>query len=242
MFSRFRTDQSEELARRIGWRDRRPMVLAGLGALAVAAGILMLFGEVSAASRATVLEGLNDSLFWLAGAMIGACATIAALMLTTLTLMPHLETRRMTPRFLYNFRLTVLGALATIGLAILCLLLTVFPAAGTEQFTPSQAEINVLYFTLLGLSALMIGGFAVVLVSLYQTIADVFRHLPHEWVEDILAEEEVEEAEAETAGAQAEAEAERRRRERCEETCEESPSRPATAFPTATRSRRVAVR
>jgi hypothetical protein len=154
----------------------------------------MLFGEVSAASRATVLEGLNDSLFWLAGAMIGACATIAALMLTALTLMPHLETRRLTPRFLYNLRLTVIGALVTIGLAVLCLLLTVFPAAGTEQFTPTQTEINVLYVATLSLTALMVGTFAGVLVALYKTIADVFHHLPREWVDDILAEEEAETA------------------------------------------------
>ena len=98
-------NQVQEVAERIGWLDRGPVIGAGLGGLAVAAGILMLFGEVSEASRATVLEGLNDSLFWLAGAMIGACTTIAALMLTALTLMPHLETRRLTPRFLYNLRL-----------------------------------------------------------------------------------------------------------------------------------------
>ena len=74
----------------------------------------------------------------------------------------------------------------------------------------------------------MVGGFAVVLVSLYQTIADVFHHLPHQWVEDILAD--------------ADAEAERRRREECEENREESPSRPVRAFPATARSRRVATR
>ena len=183
-------NQAKELAERIGWLDRGPVIGAGLCGLAVAAGILMLFGEVSAASRATVLEGLNDSLFWLAGAMIGACATIAALMLTALTLMPHLETRRLTPRFLYNHRLTVIGALITIGLAVICLLLTVFPAAGTEQFAPTQTEIDVLYVTTLSLTAMMTGTFAAVLAALYKTIADVFHNLPREWVDDILAEEQ----------------------------------------------------
>jgi hypothetical protein len=187
-------DPEHEIADRIGWRDRWGVFSAGLVVLALAAGILTLFTEVAAASRATALEGLNDSLFWLAGAMLGACATIAALMLTTLTLMPHLETRQLTPRFLYNLRLSVIGALGTIGLAVLCLLLTVFPAAGTEQFTPSQAEVDALYFATLALTALMTGGFAVVLASLYQTVADVFGHLPRTWVEDILAEEEIGEA------------------------------------------------
>jgi hypothetical protein len=189
---RIAADAEDQIAQRIGWRDRWAVFVAGLVTLALAGGILALFGEVSAASRATVLEGLNASLFWLAGAMIGACATVAALMLTTLTLMPHLDTRRLTPRFLYNLRLTVLGALATIALAVLCLLLTVFPAAGTEQFTPSQREVNALYATTLALTALMTGGFAVVLAALYQTIADVVHHLPQSWVEDILAEDEAE--------------------------------------------------
>ena len=130
----------------------------------------------------------------MAGALIGACATIAALMLTTMTLMPHLETRQLTPRFLYNLRLTVIDALGTIALAVLCLLLTVFPSAGTEQFTPSQTEINVLYFATLAVTALTVGGFAVVLTALYQTIADVFAHLPRAWLEDILAEDEEDEA------------------------------------------------
>jgi hypothetical protein len=112
-------DSQDEIARRIGWADRRAALIAGLVVLTLAAAILTLFGEVSAASRPIVLEGLNDSLFWLAGAMIGACATIAALMLTTLTLMPHLETRQLTPGFLYNLRLTVIGALSTIALAVL---------------------------------------------------------------------------------------------------------------------------
>jgi hypothetical protein len=182
-------DRADEVAARTDWRDRRPVIATGLGGLGLAAVILTLFGEVSAASRATVLEGLNDSLFWLAGAMIGACTTIAALMLTTLTLVPHLETRRLSPRFLVNMRQTVVGALGTIALAVLCLLLTVFPAAGTEQFTPSQTEVNVLYVTTLALTTLMVGGFAVVLASLYQTIADVFQHLPEDWIDDILADD-----------------------------------------------------
>ena len=189
----------DEIDDRIGWRDRKAVLAAGLVVLALAAGILGLFGAVSEASRSTVLEGLNESVFWLAGAAIGACATIAALMLTTLTLMPHLETRQLTPRFLYHLRLTVVGALATIALAVLDLLLTVFPAAGTERFTPSQAEVNTLYFATLTVTALTVGGFAVVLAALYQTIAEVFSHLPRAWVEDILAEDEGEDAAKDTA-------------------------------------------
>jgi hypothetical protein len=189
-------EREAEVASRIRWRDRWTVFAAGLVVLALATGILAFFGAVSEASRATVLEGLNDSVFWLAGAMIGGCATITALMLTTLSLMPHLETHRLSPRFLYNLQLTVRAALGTIALAVLCLLLTVFPSAGTEQFTPSQTEVNTLYFMTLGLTALMIGGFAVVLTALYQTIADIMRYLPEEWIEDILATDSAKEAEA----------------------------------------------
>src|SRR5215218_5923803 len=156
-------EREAEVASRIRWRDRWTVFAAGLIVLALATGILAFFGEVSEASRATVLEGLNESIFWLAGAMIGGCATITALMLTTLSLMPHLETDRLSPRFLYNLQLTARAALGTIAVAVFCLLLTVFPSAGTEQFTPSQTEVNTLYFATLILTALMIGGFAVVL-------------------------------------------------------------------------------
>jgi hypothetical protein len=189
-------EREPEIASQIGWRDRWTVFAAGLVVLALATGILTFFGEVSAASRATVLEGLNDSVFWLAGAMIGACATITALLLTTLSLMPHLETHRLSPRFLYNLQLTVRAALGTIALAVLCLLLTVFPAAGTEQFAPSQTQVDALYFTTLGLTALMIGSFAVVLTALHQTISDILRFLPEDWIEDILATDSAGETEA----------------------------------------------
>ena len=195
-------DPGHEIEDRLGWRDRKAVLAAGLVALALAAGILALFGAVAETSRATALEGLNQSVYWLAGATIGGCATIAALMLTTLTLMPHLETRRLTPRFLYHLRLTVIGALVTIALAVLDLLLTVFPAAGTERFTPSQAEVNTLYFATLAVTALTVGGFAVVLAALYQTIAEVFGHLPRAWLEDILAEDDGGAAENEAEGAE----------------------------------------
>jgi hypothetical protein len=95
----------------------------------------------------------------------------------------------------------VRAGLGTIALAVLCLLLSVFPSAGTEQFTPSQTAIDVLYFTTLSLTALMIGSFAVVLSALYQTIADILRYLPEEWVEDILTTND--DVEAETRAGRA---------------------------------------
>ena len=49
---------------------------------------------VAVTSRATALDGLNESVYRVVGAAIGGCATIAALMLSTLTPMPHLETRQ----------------------------------------------------------------------------------------------------------------------------------------------------
>jgi hypothetical protein len=52
----------------------------------------------------------------------------------------------------------------------------------------------VVFFGLLGLTALMVGAFAVVLTSLYATVADVLRSLPADWVEEILEEDEAHEA------------------------------------------------
>jgi hypothetical protein len=47
----------------------------------------------------------------------------------------------------------------------------------------------------------MTGGFAVVLAALYRTISDILGHLPQRWIEDILAEEESDEAEDVSARA-----------------------------------------
>ncbi len=191
-----RPEANDELRQRLSVREWWPTLIAGSLSLVVITGLLYLFDEVSPHARAPVLEGLTNSVFWLASAMIGACATIAALMLTTLTLMEHLETRRMGPRFLFHLRLTVLAALFTVAVAILVLILTIFPSAGTEDFQPEQWQIDATFYGMVGLTALMIGSFSMVLSSLYSTIADVFRNLPRRWVADILAEDEEEESRA----------------------------------------------
>ncbi|MDP9366710.1 MAG: hypothetical protein M3Q03_00295 [Chloroflexota bacterium] len=185
-----RPEANDVIRERLSLREWWPTLIAGGLSLVVIAGLLYLFDEVSPHARAPVLEGLTNSVFWLASAMIGACATIAALMLTTLTLMEHLDTRRMGPRFLFHLRLTVLAALFTVGLAILALVLTIFPSAGTEDFQPEQWQNDATFYGMVGLTAMMIGSFSMVLSSLYSTIADVFRNLPQRWVADILAEDD----------------------------------------------------
>ncbi|MDP9473825.1 MAG: hypothetical protein M3Q71_24725 [Chloroflexota bacterium] len=185
-----RPEANDEIRERLSLREWWPTLIAGGLSLVVITGLLYLFDEVSPHARAPVLEGLTNSVFWLATAMIGSCATIAALMLTTLTLMEHLDTRRMGPRFLFHLRLTVLAALFTVALAILSLVLTIFPSAGTEDFQPEQWQIDATFYGMVGLTAMMIGSFSMVLSSLYSTIADVFRNLPQRWVEDILAEDD----------------------------------------------------
>jgi hypothetical protein len=109
-------------------------------------------------------------------------------MLATVSLLERLETKRMRPRILFHLRLTVLGSVATIALAVGALLLTTFPVAGGVDVQPPRWQIDAVFFGLLALTALMIGAFAVVLTSLYSTIADVFRNLPEEWIEEILEE------------------------------------------------------
>ena len=164
-----------ELRHRLRWVDWRPtLVAAGLVALVVAA-IVVGFESVSSFERPQVLASLIESIYWMAAAFIGSCGTIAALTLTTLSLMEHLETRRMGPRFLVHIRLTVLGAFSTIAVAVTALVLT----------------------------------------SLYATIADVFRHLPGRWVDEILGDDEDETEDEQLAeaferdAARAEAAAER---------------------------------
>jgi hypothetical protein len=172
------------------WRDWRPVFGAAALALLVAGGLLAAFGGVSPYARPEVLAELTESVFWLAAALIGACGTIAALMLTTIGLLEHLETHRLTARFLFHLRLVVSAALATIAFAVLALLLTVFPTSGTEGVQPEAWQVDVIYWTLLVVTALMVGGFATVLGALYATINEIFETLPHEWVEEILSEDD----------------------------------------------------
>jgi hypothetical protein len=96
----------------------------------------------------------------------------------------------MPPRVLFHLRLTVLGAVSAIALAMGALLVTTFPVAGGVDVEPPGWQIDAVFFGLLGLTALMVGAFAVVLTSLYATVADVLRSLPAAWVEEILEEDD----------------------------------------------------
>jgi hypothetical protein len=114
-------------------------------------------------------------------------------MLATISLLERLETRRMTPRVLFHVRLTVLGSLTTIALAVGALLLTTVPVAGGVDVEPPSWQIDAVFFGLLGLTALMVGAFAVVLTSLQATVADVLGSLPQDWVTEIMVERELNE-------------------------------------------------
>lgn len=171
------------------WRDWRPVAGAAVLALLLAAGLLAAFEGFSPYERPVILDRLTESIFWLAAALIGACGTIAALMLTTVGLLEHLDTQRLTRRFLFHLRLVVTAALATIALAVLALLITVFPTSGAEGISPASWQVELLYWALLGVTALMVGGFATVLGALHATVAEVFRTLPQQWVDEILTED-----------------------------------------------------
>jgi amino acid transporter len=204
-----RSDLHDELRGRLTWRDRQPTFFAALLTALAVVILIIAFDSVSSFERVVALRSLTSSILWIAAALIGACGTIAALMLTTVSLMEHLDTRRMGPRFLYHLRLTVLGALATIALAVGALLLTTFPAAGGADVKPPTWQVNTVFFGLQGLTTLMVGGFAVVLSSLYATIAEVFRNLPRPWVEEILADEDADEEECAEEAERAEDAADR---------------------------------
>ena len=175
------------------WEDWRPTSVAAVLATAAVAVLIAGVDSVSAYERPVVVASLSGSVVWIAAAVIGSCSTIAALMLTTISLLDRLETRHMRPRVLFHIRLVVLGALAAIAFAVAALLLTTFPVAGGVDVEPPGWQIDAVFFGLLALTALLVGAFAVVLTSLYATVADVLRSLPEDWVEEILAEDEDEE-------------------------------------------------
>ena len=188
------SEADRTLLARLTWRDWRPtLVAAGLTAGAVAI-LLVAFDSVSAFERPVALASLTTSILWIAAALITACGAIAALMLTAVGLLDLLETRRLPPRVLVHLRLTLLGALSTITLAVGALLVTTFPVAGGVDVKPPAWQVDAVFFALLGLTALMVGTFAVVLTSLYATVTDALQGLPETWVEDILEEDTDQEA------------------------------------------------
>jgi hypothetical protein len=178
----------------LGWNAWRPTVAAAILSAGAVAILIVAFESVSPYERPVAVSSLSGSVLWIAAALIGSCSTIAALMLTTVSLFERLETRRMQPRVLFHLRLTVLGAVAAIAFAVGALLLTIFPVASGVDVEPPRWQIDALFFGLLTLTALMIGAFAVVLTSLYATVADVLRSLPHDVVQRIL--EDVEDPQA----------------------------------------------
>ncbi len=168
------------------WRDWWPTVLAAVLSTATVALLIIAFARVSSYERQVVTAALSSSVLWISAALIGSCSTIAALTLSTIGLLGLLEIRRMSPRILMHVRLTVYGSVVTIALAVAALILTTFPVAGEVDDAPLAWQINVAFYGLLVLTALMIGAFAIVLTSLATTVTDVMRTLPQDWVEDIL--------------------------------------------------------
>jgi hypothetical protein len=163
------------------------MVAAVLSGGAVAL-LLIAFESVSPFERPVALASLTTSVLWIAAALIGSCSTIAALILATISLLERLETRQMQPGVFFHLRHAVLGAVTTIGFAVGALLLTTFPVAGGVDVRPPRWQTDAVFFGLLALTALMIGAFAVVLTSLYATVADILRSVPQAWVDAVLEE------------------------------------------------------
>ncbi len=170
------------------WRDWYPVAVAAALTLVLVSGLLLVFGQVSDHDRPAVFNSLVTTVYWLGASLIGACSTIVVLMLTTLGLLEHLETDRLTARFLFHLRLIVIAAMTTIAFAVLALILTVFPSSEAADVRPDSGLLTAIYWILLVVTALMTGGFATVLGGLYVTIGDIFRTLPETWVADIMAE------------------------------------------------------
>lgn len=183
------TEQTNHaVGERLTWGDWRPTFVAAGTAAAAAAALLIGVNSVSSFEQVAAVAAMIGGVQWIASASIATCGTIAALSLTTLGLLDRLETRRVTPRFLHHLRLELIGAFATIGASIAALLVTALPTAAGGESVPDPTRVAVVYWALLAFVVAIVGGLAVVLASLYSTIADVFRNLPREWVDDILAE------------------------------------------------------
>src|SRR5215207_4293843 len=130
------TDVDRTVFARLTWRDWRPtLVAAGLSAGAVAI-LIIAFDSVSAYERPVALASLTTSILWIA----------AALMLTAVSLLDLLESRRLPPRVLVHLRLTLLGALSTIGLAVGALLVTTFPVDGGVDVKPPAWQVAAVFF------------------------------------------------------------------------------------------------
>jgi len=187
----------ESTARRAGqeqphgfhWDEWRPTIAAALLSAGAVVILIVAFESVSAFERPVALASLSGSVLWIAAALIGSCSTIAALTLTTVSLLERLEMRRMSPRVLFHLRMTMMGAVSAITLAVGALLLTTFPIAGGVDVEPPSWQVDAVFFGLLAFTALMIGAFAFVLTSLYATVSEVLRSLPADWVGEILEEE-----------------------------------------------------
>jgi hypothetical protein len=168
-----------------GWRAWWPMALAALLAAIAALLLIVAVDRASPAQRPVVLASLQESVHWLATALIAAGTTIAALMLATISLLDRLETRRMQPAALLHLRLTVFGAVGTIAAAVGALLLTAVPASDGGVTAPGPLA-DAVFYGLQGAIVLMVGAFAVVLTALTATVTEVLRSLPQDVVAEIL--------------------------------------------------------
>ena len=184
---------NREVAQRIGLRDWFRTLTAGV--IIAVLGLILLVGSSTSSSidESVAVANLADGVHWLGSVVVGACATIAALTLTTLSLLERVERQGLSARFLFHMRATVIGAFAAIGFGLAALVVSLLPAAREIRVPLVSAPVPL---ALEVLSALMAGAFATTLVSLYTTIGDIFRNLPRELVEEILREDAEEEAAA----------------------------------------------
>ena len=177
---------NDEIARRIGWRDWFLTLIAG--ATVAGLGLALLVGSTSspAIDEVEAAANLADGVRWLGSVSVGACATIAALSLTTLSVLDRVERRGLSARFLFHIRATVIGSFAAIAFGIGGLVVSLLPATREVRVPLVLAPVPL---ALEILAALMAGAFASTLVSLFTTIGDIFRNLPREIVEEILADD-----------------------------------------------------
>jgi hypothetical protein len=177
---------NDEVARRIGWRDWFLTIFAG--AVVAGLGLALLVGSTSSPDIDEVEAAANlaDGVHWLASVTVGACATIAALSLTTLSVLDRVERQGLSARFLFHIRATVIGAFAAIAFGLGGLVVSLLPATREVRVPLVLAPVPL---ALEVLAALMAGAFASTLVSLFTTIGDIFRNLPREIVEEILTDD-----------------------------------------------------
>ena len=177
---------------------RRTLIGAGLavGVVALAIGVL---GGVSSYEGRQLLSASLSTVRFMCSAVMTASATTLALMLTILSLSSQVDGQLKPIHFLRIRLIALLDTIVFIGATVLLLMLGI-PVEEADSVPPTW--FKVVYYFVLGSSALLGGGLMAVVLMIYGAVRDFIR-LVGPWDSEDLIRGEPEDAreQAEPAGA-----------------------------------------